>query len=333
MVGYVRRRYGCLLGIAGLIAGILLLACPRGEAGEGKLTLRLAYGVTEKSALGRNIEVFAKRVAELTNGQVTVQVFPNSTLLSDTQAIEALQTGTVDLAQNSQYGNAVRPAAVFDLPYLFRDYEHWRKTVHGKPGEMVADEALKVGLHVLGYRIGGWRDVYGSRPIASMADFKGVKIRTIQTPTYVELFKALGAIPTPMAWPEVYLALQQKTVDAAETSLTSMYDAKHHEVSRHVILTHHGLTTNALLISERRWQSLPKNVQDALAKAARETDELQHRHYLEDDAKVVQQLKDAGLTVSSLDQKPFMDLAKTQVYPKLVQDRIDKALLDEVQKQ
>lgn len=329
---FLRGAAAATIGALGLTAGAPGRAA-FAQAGGPKVTLRLAYGVTPQSALGRSMKPFADRVSQLTNGQATIEIFPAGTLLNDTQALEALQTGTLDLSQNVLLGNAAKPASVLDLPYLFQNLDHWQRAVQGRAGQMIGEEAQKVGLRALGYRVGGWRDVYTVRKqISTIADFRGLKLRTLQTASFTELFKALGAIPTPMAFGEVYLGLQQGTVDGAEGTLTSLWDAKHHEVSKFVLRTQHALTTNVLLASEIRWKTLPANVQAAIATAAREQDAVQVQDYIKDEAEIIEKVKAAGLTVTAADRAPFVAVAREKVYPAIVKTPIDQALLDEVLK-
>jgi len=330
--GQFLRGAAAAIGALGLTAG----APGRGafaQAGGPRVTLRLAYGVTAQSALGRSMKPFADRVAELTSGQATIEIFPAGTLMNDTQALEALQLGTLDLSQNVLLGNAAKPVLVLDLPYLFQSLDHWRKAVQGQAGDLIAAEAQKVGLRALGYRVGGWRDVYTVRkPVSGLADFRGLKLRTLQTASLTELFKALGAIPTPMAFGEVYLGLQQGTVDGAEGTLTSLWDAKHHEVTKFVLRTQHALTTNVLLASEVRWKTLPANVQTAIMTAAREQDAVQVQDYVKDEAEIIEKVRAGGMTVSDADRAPFVAIAREKVYPAIVKTAADQALLDAVLK-
>jgi tripartite ATP-independent transporter DctP family solute receptor len=314
------------------VVGAVAASRPRASSGQGRQTLRLAHGLKPTHSLGRSCELLAKRVSELTGGETTIQVYHEGVLGSEGQVAEALQTGTLDMGAIVLFTNAVKLGSVFDIPYLFRDAPHWKRAVEGKPGAMVAETAPAVGLRILGFWIAGWRDIYGSRPINGLADLKGLKIRTLQSRVYVELFKAFGAIPTPIAWPEVYLALLQKTVDAGETALTSMYDAKHYEVAKHVSLTHHALSTNALLVSEQRWKTLSERTRQALVQAEREVREFQHVEYLKDDTNTHQLLRDRGLSFTTPDPTPFRELARSQVYPLVVTDATQKALLDEITK-
>jgi TRAP-type C4-dicarboxylate transport system substrate-binding protein len=155
------------------------------------ITLRLTWNTSMDNHIGRGAQHFAKRANELTGGQVTIRLFPNAGLGSEQQALEGMQAGTVDMGYITVYTNAVKLGVVLDLPFLFRDFAHWKKAVDGMPGRTIAEAAPAAGLRVLAWHIGGWRDVYGSRPLRTVDDFKGLKLRTQPAVAIVEFFKAI----------------------------------------------------------------------------------------------------------------------------------------------
>jgi tripartite ATP-independent transporter DctP family solute receptor len=317
-----------------LIAVALLAACgsapTSNSATFAKLTLRMNHGITKDTFEGQAMDYFAKRVSDLTNGQVTIQVFHNAQLGDDEQALAAVQTGTLDMSLDSLYENAVTAGTVFDLPFLFKDEATWSTAVRGNAGKLVMDSSKGTGLHILGLWMGGWRDEYGNKPINSISDFKGLKIRTVQLKPYVELFKAIGAVPTPIAFAEVYLALQQHTVDAAETDLQSMYGAKHYEVTKYASRTHHGLSTMGLIINQQRWDGLPQNVKDVLQQAEGDAFKVDLQKYDQVNDQIQQQLEGKGMTFTKVDTAPIRQIAKDQVYSKLVTDPTQKQILQAV---
>jgi TRAP-type transport system periplasmic protein len=307
-------------------------AAPLVAQSKPPITLRLTWNTSLDNHIGRGAQHLAKRANELTGGQVTIRLFPNAGLGSEQQALEGMQAGTVDMGYITVYTNAVKLGVVLDLPFLFRDFAHWKKTVDGMPGRTIAEAAPAAGVRVLAWHIGGWRDVYGSKPLRTVDDFKGLKIRTQQALAIVEFFKAIGAIPTPVAWPETYLALQQRTVDAAETALWAMFDAKQYEVAKYAVETHHAQSNIPLLVSEQKWKSLAPEVQQAILAAARESADVQHKAYLDDAAGIVAKLKDRGIVFTNPDLTPFRDVARRAVHQKLVTDPAQKAILEEIEK-
>ena len=296
------------------------------------ITLRLTWTTSLDTHVGKGATHFVNRAKELTNGQVNVLLFPNSGLGSEQQALEGMQAGTVDMGLITVFTNAVKVGVVLDLPFLFRDVAHWKKSVEGPPGRAIAETAPAAGVRILAWYLGGWRDVYGSRAIKSVDDFKGLKIRTQQAVALVEFFKAVGAIPTPIAWPETYLALQQKTVDAAETALWAMYDAKQYEVAKFAVETHHAQSNIPVMMSEQKWKTLSPEIQQALVKAAMESADVQQKAYQQEADAMVAKLKEKGITFTTPDLAPFRDVAKKAVHQKLVTDPAQKTILAEIEK-
>jgi tripartite ATP-independent transporter DctP family solute receptor len=318
--------------VLGAIALVGPSAMPVGAQTKAPITLRLTWTTSLDTHVGKGALHFVKRAGELTNGQVTVRLFPNSGLGSEQQALEGMQAGTVDMGLITVYTNAVKVGVVMDLPFLFRDVGHWKKSVEGPPGRAIAETAPAAGVRILAWYLGGWRDVYGSRPIRGVDDFKGLKIRTQQAVALVEFFKAVGAIPTPIAWPETYLALQQRTVDAAETALWAMYDAKQYEVAKYAVETHHSQSNIPMMMSEQRWKTLTPEIQAAIVKAAIESADVQQKAYQEEADAMVAKLKEKGITFTTPDLAPFRDVAKKAVHQKLVTDPAQKAILAEIEK-
>jgi TRAP-type transport system periplasmic protein len=321
-----------VLGAIALVGQTTLPVVAQTKAPGPPITLRLTWTTSLDTHVGKGAQHFVKRAGELTNGQVTVRLFPNSGLGSEQQALEGMQAGTVDMGLITVFTNAVKVGVVLDLPFLFRDVTHWKKSVEGAPGRAIAETAPAAGVRILAWYLGGWRDVYGSKAIRSVDDFKGLKIRTQQAVALVEFFKAVGAIPTPIAWPETYLALQQKTVDAAETALWAMYDAKQYEVAKFAVETHHAQSNIPVMMSEQRWKALSPEIQQALVKAAMESADVQQKAYQEEADAMVAKLKEKGITFTTPDLAPFRDVAKRAVHQKLVTDPAQRAILAEIEK-
>jgi tripartite ATP-independent transporter DctP family solute receptor len=321
-----------VLGAIALVGPTARPVVAQTKAAGPPITLRLTWTTSLDTHVGKGATHFVNRAKELTNGQVNVLLFPNSGLGSEQQALEGMQAGTVDMGLITVFTNAVKVGVVLDLPFLFRDVTHWKKSVEGAPGRAIAETAPAAGVRILAWYLGGWRDVYGSRAIKSVDDFKGLKIRTQQAVALVEFFKAVGAIPTPIAWPETYLALQQRTVDAAETALWAMYDAKQYEVAKFAVETHHSQSNIPVMMSEQKWKTLSPEIQQALVKAAVESADVQQKAYQQEADAMVAKLKEKGITFTTPDLAPFRDVAKKAVHQKLVTDPTQKAILAEIEK-
>lgn len=298
---------------------------------EAEFKLRGANSVGENLPSGKAYEMFATCLNERTNGLIELEIFHAAQLGSDAEALELAQNGALDFTQTTIYSNIIPVGTVFDLPFLFKDEDHWRAVTTGAPGQAIIDAGTGSGIKILSYHLGGWRDIYGSVKIESVDDLKGLKLRTLQSPAYVELFQALGAVPTPLAFGEVYLGLQQGTLDGAETALPSMYDAKHHEVSKYVAQTHHGLSSVVWAISEATWDKLPADAQAVVVECDREATDFQVTTQLAHAERVDRDLQEVeGMEFTQPDLAPFRTVAQEQVYPKLITADDQKALLQQV---
>ncbi len=298
---------------------------------EAQFKLRGANAVGENTSFGAAYEMFATCLNERTNGLIELEIFHAAQLGSDAEALELAQNGALDFTESTIYSNIIPLGTVFDLPFLFQDYEHWVRVVDGEPGQAVIAAGEGSGIKILSYHLGGWRDTYGNKKIESIDDLKGQKLRTLQSPAYVELFQALGATPTPLAFGEVYLALQQGTLDGAETALPSAYDAKHYEVAKYVAQTHHGLSSVVWAISEATWAKLPADAQAVVVDCDREATEFQRTTHLADAERIDKDLQEVqGVEFTQPDLAPFRAIAQDVVYPKLVTADDQKALLQQV---
>lgn len=314
----LRTRRAMVLAV-GVLVGLGVASLP-GEAAD-KIGMKICHIISEKNHNGRALEVFVKRIGELTQGQIDAKAYHAGALGSETQCVESLQLGSVQggVVTSAVFVSLSPPLAVLDLPYIFRDWDHFFKVVDGPLGQKIAEGLPKRGLRALGYWIGGVRDAYGNRAVKGPEDFKGMKLRTMQTPMYVALFKAFGAIPTPIAWPETYLALAQGTVDGAETALVAMHDNKQYEVVKYATRTKHAISAAPFVVSERWWQGLTPELQQAIRTAELETRQLARDNFFEYDRSVVDDLRKRGMTVVEPDLTPFREIA-LKIYPQFEKD-------------
>jgi tripartite ATP-independent transporter DctP family solute receptor len=318
----------------GMLAAGCSSAAPSAGASGAVATqfhLRGADANAPEQAGGKSYDQFAQCVNQRSNGLIDLKIFHSAQLGSDAAALELLQNGGLDFTESTIFSNAIPQAAVFDLPFLFKDEAHWAKAVDGAPGKTIADAGIAKGIHILSYDIGGWRDIYGNKKIETAADLKDVKIRTLQSPAYVQLFQALGAVPVPLAFTEVYLGLQQGTLDLAETALPSMVGSKQYEVSKYVAATHHGLSSVMWAISEKTWQSLPKDAQATVVACDAERTAFERKQILTDATAIDTQLQTTNhLEYTHPDRAPFVEAAQTQVYPKVITTPELQTLLQQV---
>jgi len=224
--------------------------------------------VSKKGAAGAT---FKGLVEGATGGNVIVKVFPSSQLGNERELIEGTKIGTIQMSfVSGAIAGFYKEAQVLDIPYLFSSGPVAWKVMDGPFGqEMAADILQKTGMRVLAYGETGFRNFTNSNhPIKSPADMKGLKIRVMETPVYVNMVKALGAAPTPIAWSEVYTALQQKVVDGQENPVATIMQAKLYEVQKYLTLDGHSYGVDFFLINDKFYRSLPEETQQIIKTSA-----------------------------------------------------------------
>jgi len=274
---------------------------------------------------------FGELIESKTNGEIKVQVFSNSQLGNDRDLAEGLQLGSVDMALIAGVlGNFYEPIQLLELPYLFENQEHLKKVIYGPVGEEIKQNMQKkAGIVGLEFWERGPRELTTNKPINKVEDLQGLKIRVPEIPPMVAAWKAMGANPTPMAWGEVYTALQQKTIDAQENPFANIIGGKIHEVQTHMALTNHVYGYVMHVVSEKTWNKLTAEQQKAIREAAKETMEWQNAEVARQEADLLQQLKDSGMTVTEPDITEFKARAMTvhaEFAQKYGQDIYDKII-------
>jgi TRAP-type transport system periplasmic protein len=236
-------------------------------AATSKAHTRLRLGTfTQEEFINTKVaRKFASIVSEKSGGEINVEVFPAAQLGGEKDLAEGVRLGTIDICMNSGVvGQWVPKWGITDLPFLYKDYEHSVKAVQGPILETLHPLLNAAGFHVLGVGSNVPRLTYARRPVKSLADFKGLKIRVPEVPIFVETFKALGATPTPIPAPEIYSALSTGIVDAQEGAPDWVYSLRSYEVVKYLIMTAHIMNGEIMLMSEARWKKVPGEVQKVL---------------------------------------------------------------------
>ena len=253
-----------------LLAGVLVLGLAV-AANAADFVFKLGHIADPENPYAKGAEKFAQLVKEKTGGKVEIQVFPSSQLGNQRDLVEGTQFGTIDFTMTSTavLGNFLPQAAVFDLPFIFRDVQHAYKALDTVGMEIA--EKLQ-GMKLLAYYENGVRHMTNSkRPIRKPEDMKGLKIRVMEQPIYIEMIKALGGNPTPMAFGELFTALQQGVVDGQENPAAHIYTARFFEVQKYISLTAHTYSAEPMLVSLAAWNKLPKDLQEKIQSAANES--------------------------------------------------------------
>ncbi len=299
-----RRRF---LAITGTAASLPLFHIRRAHA--AKITMKVAHVLTEQDIIHRAKLKFKELAEKKSAGELEVQIYPNSALGSLRVTWESMQLG------NLEGGNwdTVTPAMMVpqyagtELPFVFRDLDHVHKVFDGPIGKDLENALLdKAKVRTIAVFDTTFRKVFTkSKAINSLADMKGMKIRVPEAQNYVRCMQLLGANPTPVPWGELYTALQMGVVEGFENKCEAAFNAKLHEQARFAAYTGHIFCPNPFLCSERWFTKLPKNVQQAIVEAGRESLEWQRKEAPVSEKAFEQKLADAGVKFTSPDRAPF----------------------------
>ncbi len=281
-----------------LPVGLLLfgLVAPAGA----QVKLRFAHTLTPQNSLHLMGEEFARRVAAKTQNGVQVQVFPAGQLGNDPQLIDGVRFGTIDMimAGNPFFTSLIPELNIFDLPFLFRDYDHAYKVLDGPVGADLLRLLEKHDMKPIGILELGFRNLTNSkRPVRVPEDLKGLRIRTTPNPAHIQAFRLLGANPVPMPITEVYLALSTGTVDGQENPTAQIEEQKFYEVQKYLSLTYHAYTSSIAVMNLKKFQALKPEHQKALQEAMQEARDWGRRLNRELDGKALAKMKAAGMQV------------------------------------
>ena len=272
------------------------------------------------------VEKFAELVAKKSGGKFTVKPFPGGALGPDLQTVSAMQGGTMEMTvmNASLLAGNVKEMAVFDFPFLFANTREADAVADGPVGRKLLDKLQERGLVGLAYWDLGFRQIHtAKKPIAKADDFNGMKMRVIPTPLYVDFMKSLGASPVPMPFTETYTALEQGAIDGMTNPLLNILDGKYNEVSKYLTLTNHMYTPQAVIVSKKFWDKLSATEQQILRDAAQETAVIQRKIARDDAARVLAEVKKAGMTVIEM---PPEEIAKLRERSKPVLEKYTKEI-------
>ena len=251
-----------------------LFGAPAPAAAAPQFTFRAAHYFKEDHPWNKGLEFFAKKVSEDSKGRIQVDIFNGGVLGSEAQTMQFAKDGSLDftVADPSAGSTFAKELDFFALPFLFRDYEHWQKALDGAPGRQYAKLVEdRTGIKILGYWGGSSRNVLSTKkPVTSMADMKGFRLRLISSPLKVNVWKAVGASPTPIAFMETYLAMKSGVVDGMENESVSVRDMKFYEPAPYIARTEHEFTVRPLFMSRKSFDKLPPDLQQVVLKDAQE---------------------------------------------------------------
>lgn len=301
--------------VAAAVTGSLVAGAAFAQATE----VKIGYALAEHSHYGAGSKAWIEATKAATGDRFNFVEFPSSALGGEREVLEGLQLGTVEatIVSSGVLSNFVPEIGVFDVPFLFRDFDHARAVLDGPIGAEMLAKFADHGLVAVAWGEQGFRHITNNRgPIEAPADLAGLKLRTMENPVHIKAFQTLGAAPTPMAWPEVVSALEQGTIDGQENPLSVIVSSKLNEVQKHLTLSGHVYAPNVLFVSSIFWDGLSDEDKEAFRKGAVEGG-LAMRAFVDNaEATGAQAMKDAGMTVGELsgEQKEAIKAALAPAY-------------------
>ena len=286
-------------------------------AAAAQTMLRINIALAQNSHYGVAIDTLAREVERRTDGRYKVQTFYSSALGAERESVEGVQLGTLDLTLTSTgpLPNFVPDVAILDIPFLFRDYAHARAVLDGPIGQELLTKFQAKGMVGLAWAENGFRHMTNSkRQVNVPDDLRGLKMRTMENPIHIEAYRQFGILPTPMAFTEVFTALQQGTVDGQENPLSVIEAAKLDQVQKYLTLTGHVYSPAVFLMNKARWDSLSDADKRAFLEAAKEGVRANRARVDEDERKAVADLRAKGMIVAENVDKAKFQAALAPAY-------------------
>ena len=291
-----------------VMAGALTLALA--SVAHAQTVMRNSISVAQNSHQGVGIDVFAQEVEKRTNGRIIIKNFYSGSLGGERESIESVQLGTQELAASSTgpVPNFVPAVKILDIPFLFRDKAHARAVLDGPIGDALLKEFDSKGFKALAWSENGVRHMTNNkRSVNGPDDLKGLKMRTMENPVHVAAYKGFGIVTTPMAFPEVFTALQQGVVDGQENPLSVIMAAKFEQVQKYMTLTGHVYSPAIYLMNKAAFDKLSAADKQVFIDAAKIASQAQRARVDQDDANGVAYLRSKGMTVvENIDKAAFV---------------------------
>ncbi|MFA9458908.1 TRAP transporter substrate-binding protein [Halalkalibacter sp. AB-rgal2] len=331
--------------IGSLIMGSLLMlasACGNDNADPQKTptgdenveatehNLRLAHNLSEDHPVHMGLERFVEIVEERSEGQITMEIFPNAVLGEEREILEQVQVGGVDITKVSAASleNFSSQYSVFSLPYVFSDEDHFFTSMDSEVVQDLFDSTDEEGFVGLTWYDSGARSFYTKdQPILHPDDLSGLRIRVMDSQTQIEMMEELGGSPTPMPYGEIYTALQSGVVDGAESNPTALTTGKHGEVAKAFSFDEHARIPDIVVISSDLWNELTEGQQELLRDAAKESTEYQKELWAEAINQAIEEAEEMGVEFFYPDQEPFFE-AVQPMHEKYREDEQIAELLD-----
>ncbi len=315
--------------LTAVAAATLVLAAGTASAQFKDRNFRVSNGVSKEHPMGNGLAAMGACTLEKSGGKMKIQAFWDGSLGSDLTSTQSVRTGSIDmvLTSTAPVVSIVPALGVFDLPFLFNTAAEADQLLDGKVGDWFSAKLPAVGLVNLAWWENGFRHTTNSkRPITKVEDFDGVKMRVMQNNVYLDTFKTLGSNAVPMAFTEVYSALETKTVDGQENPFTNIENMKFYEVQKYLTLSKHAYSPTLVLFSKKVWDGLSPQEQGVLRDCAVVGRAEQRRANRAMEAKSVDNLRSKGMAVNEIS---LAETARIRERTKVIYERHAKAIGDE----
>ena len=293
-----------------LIAALPFALCLPGLA-QAATTLKMAEVHPAGYPTVVAMENLGKKLEDATDGELKYRMFSGGVLGSEKEVVEQLQIGAVQMTRVSlgTLGPVVSDVNAFNMPFVFRDHEHMRKVIDGEIGQELLDRITDSEFNMVGlaWMDGGVRNIYTKEPVRSIEDLKGMKIRVIGNPLFIDTLNAMGAQGVAMDTAEIFSALQTGVVDGAENNPPTLLEHNHYRTAKHYTLTGHLILPEPIVMSKTAWNKLTPEQQELVKTYAREAQQEERKLWDEKSASSEEKLKAAGVEFIEVDKKPFYD--------------------------
>jgi C4-dicarboxylate-binding protein DctP len=312
---------------------VAALALPFAALAQAPIVIKFSHVVANDTPKGKGAIRFKELAEQRTNGRVKVEVYPNSQLYKDKEEMEALQLGSVQMLAPSlaKFGPlGAKEFEVFDLPFLFKDTQAFRAITDGPLGAELFKKLEPKGIKGLAYWDNGFHIMSANKPLHTVADFKGMKMRIQSSKVLDAQMRALGAIPQVMAFSELYQALQTGVVDGTEGVPSNFLTQKISEVQKHMTLSNHGHLAYALIVNKKFWDGLPADIRTQLEGAIKDATTYANAIAATENATALDKIKASGKVTLYTPTPAEINEWKKALMPvhKEMEGRVGKATID-----
>ncbi|MGP4041496.1 TRAP transporter substrate-binding protein [Gracilibacillus sp. D59] len=307
------------IGILFLLLGILV-ACGNNESGDNDSAsnkeskeLRLAHNLSEDHPIHKALTTFVESVEKKTDGNITFEIFPNGVLGSESDVLEQVQNGSVDMTKVSAGAleSFSKEYSVFSLPYIFTSDKHYRNVMESDVVDEIYQSTEDEGFVGISYFDSGARSFYTvDKPIETPEDLEGLNIRVMDSQTAIDMVDLLGGTPTPLGYNEIYTSLQQGVIDGAESNPTALTTGQHGEVAKNFSYSEHTNIPDILVVSTDLWDSLSDEEKEIFKEAAHETRKEHTELWNQAIEDAVTEAKEMGVKFNKVDKEPFIELVQ-----------------------